>query len=84
MNGQTQNKQHSINNKQVKNEKKKNCHEDTKTLRHYPEYFRDKEHTINIINFVNSLSLWVFVAKITFRRGLNNETMKKYNTETLK
>ena len=29
MNGQTQNKQHSINNKQVNNEKKKNCHEDT-------------------------------------------------------
>ncbi len=34
-----------------------------------------KEQTINTLNLVNTLSLGVFVAKITFRRGLMDKTI---------
>ncbi|MCD4773589.1 MAG: hypothetical protein K8R41_09450, partial [Bacteroidales bacterium] len=56
--------------KKRKKEKLPRRHEDTKI---------HKEHLINIISFVNSLSFWVFVAKITFRSGLNIGVMKIKN-----
>ena len=58
--------------KSQKKIKKKNCHKDTKT----PRYTKNTQY--NIINFVNSLNLWVLshcepygVAKNIFRRELS-------------